>query len=571
MSNKIKKMVMKRKRFLSLNSKIILLTVFLTVSTLLTFFVVYYIDSIRENELKKELLFSNKSVIRNTFESQISQQQILVKDYSVWDDMYQNVQSKNIDWISVNTIPFLISNYGKNYFFILDDKKQPLYSFPPNNELISQDIIDGLNNCCGSFFILKDSIPIHISWSIITTTSDTERKLSPVGYLLIGEEWNSKIIFDMEKKVGLNLYVNPDEKKKNFHSVMDFFDIEDQVIVKLYFESKEFAINTKDLIFFVSLIFLILILSIFWFFLRRYVIKPINIIIKSLKNTDVDILKDANSKNFNDEWDLVVDLLLDNFQKSQSLQQSLGIRNDLLSKLKNTISTRDKLIDLIAHDLKNPFNGIMGFSEIIISEIENLSKSEIKDFLKSIHISAESAYKLLEKLLTWSRLQTDRWTPSPQRFDVQKIIQNVVSYYKANAIKNKVDIILDCQDDYVFADENMIETVIRNLVSNALKFTHNGGSITIKTQRDQNQLLVSIKDTGVGIDSKSKSSLFKVGESIISKDISGNKGTGLGLIMCKDLIEKNGGKIWVESQKEIGSEFYFSIPLHIEYTEQSIK
>ena len=233
-----------------------------------------------------------------------------------------------------------------------------------------------------------------------------------------------------------------------------------------------------------------------------------------------------------------------------------------IKELRALTLTQTKFFDVIAHDLRSPSNGIQGFASLLLEQPEDFTEEEKKVFLQNILLCSTNSNKLLDSLSEWARLQTGRLSPNPQPFDVDQMIENVVTFHQGYAAQRKITLLSDVKESIVtVCDENMIETALRNLVSNAIKFTQANGSVEINLKKSEKEVIISIKDTGKGMSPMIKNNLFNLGENIITPDISGKRGTGLGLILSKDLIEKNGGKIWVESELGKGSIFYFSIPL----------
>lgn len=230
-------------------------------------------------------------------------------------------------------------------------------------------------------------------------------------------------------------------------------------------------------------------------------------------------------------------------------------------KLENLNATKDKFFSIIAHDLKNPFNTIMGFTDILIRKGDDIDHIKRDRFIKLIHESTVNIYKLLENLLFWSRSQTGRLKYAPVNLNLLEIINECLNVLKPTANKKDIEIEVNVKEDITIkGDGNMIKTVIRNLVSNAIKYTPKG-KITVGTySQDDNYQVVYIQDNGVGIKSEDIDLIFKVSSVKSKEGTHGEKGTGLGLIICKEFIEKNGGKIWVESDLNKGSVFYFSIP-----------
>jgi PAS domain S-box-containing protein len=231
------------------------------------------------------------------------------------------------------------------------------------------------------------------------------------------------------------------------------------------------------------------------------------------------------------------------------------------ARFKELNATKDKLFSIIGHDLKGPLNNILGFSELIDQNFESFSEQEIKQYVKLIYKSSLTVTDLLENLLTWSRAQRNIFTVSPHNvavyFTVERcfgqLIQNAL--HKEIRLKNNV-----LPDTVVYADEEMISTIIRNLISNAIKFTNRGGTISVIAQSSPEHVAIGIKDTGVGIASDKIAQLFQPNENQSSPGTEGEKGTGLGLLICKDFAEKNNGKIWAESSPEQGTTFWIKLP-----------
>lgn len=231
-----------------------------------------------------------------------------------------------------------------------------------------------------------------------------------------------------------------------------------------------------------------------------------------------------------------------------------------ISKLKELNATKDKFFSIIAHDLRNPFNGILGFSKLLLEDIENSSTEEIKDMAELIYSSSESGYKLLENLLEWSRTQTGTIEFNPETLHLKGIVIETIAIAKTQALKKNIQISYKLIDPcYVVGDANMITTIIRNLLSNAIKFTPKNGRIEIKGIEINDKYEVSIIDTGVGIKKEDLEKLFRIDIHHTTKGTEKESGSGLGLILCKEFVEKHGGRIWVESDLGSGSKFKFTL------------
>jgi PAS domain S-box-containing protein len=231
------------------------------------------------------------------------------------------------------------------------------------------------------------------------------------------------------------------------------------------------------------------------------------------------------------------------------------------ARFKELNATKDKLFSIIGHDLKGPLNNILGFSELINQNFENFSEQELKHYINLIYKSSITVTELLENLLTWSRAQRNILTVSPHNIAVYFTVEKCFGQLIQNALHKEIRLKNNVQPEtVVYADDEMITTIIRNLVSNAIKFTNRGGTISIITQSSPEQVVIGIKDTGIGIAPEIMSQLFQPDENHTSLGTEGEKGTGLGLIICKDLVEKNNGKIWAESEPENGTTFWLTLP-----------
>jgi signal transduction histidine kinase len=224
-------------------------------------------------------------------------------------------------------------------------------------------------------------------------------------------------------------------------------------------------------------------------------------------------------------------------------------------------ATKDKFFSLIAHDLRNPFHNIQGLSELILSEMQNKDYENIAEYVDYIRQSSIKTFELLENLLEWAKIQTGKLEANPEKFLILDIIKDNASLLNEMANKKNIKILIDEKTDReVYADKNMIKTIIRNLITNAIKFTPSKGMIIINIDEENEFIKVGIKDTGIGIKQEDMPKLFKIDTIITTKD-SETKGSGLGLILCKELIEINKGEIFVESEAGKGSTFYFTIPV----------
>ena len=225
-------------------------------------------------------------------------------------------------------------------------------------------------------------------------------------------------------------------------------------------------------------------------------------------------------------------------------------------------ATKDKFFSIIAHDLKSPLYSISSFTELLVNDYEYNDDTHRKSSLNLISNRLKTLTELLENLLTWSRSQRNKISFRPISLSSKTLLNNSVETNRVTAEKKEVFLKIKTEEDLkIFCDEHMIYTVIRNLVSNAIKFTPAGGIITVEVKAKGNFAVFKIEDNGMGIPERDIPKLFSIDESFTTPGTNNEKGTGLGLILCKEFVTKNGGEIWVESKEGIGTVFYFTIPL----------
>jgi len=248
------------------------------------------------------------------------------------------------------------------------------------------------------------------------------------------------------------------------------------------------------------------------------------------------------------------------FQKKE-LEELNKTKDKLLKELGDLNATKDKFFSIIAHDLRSPFNGLIGASDLLIQSFEGLEKEIIIDLIRSMNIASRNAFNLLNNLLEWSRSQTGRIEWDPNITDISIIIRENRLLLKHNAEEKNISLVSEIQDNtFVYADEYMINTVIRNLITNALKYSRNGEEVRISSKDTGDFLEISVSDKGIGIKPENIGKLFRIDIHHTTKGTANEQGTGLGLILCKEFVEKHNGKIWVESELGKGATFRFTLP-----------
>jgi len=241
------------------------------------------------------------------------------------------------------------------------------------------------------------------------------------------------------------------------------------------------------------------------------------------------------------------------------LAENYAIAKEELEKLNQE---KNKFFSIIAHDLRSPFTALLGFTTLLAQRVDTMEPAKVKEYAETINDSATRVFKLLENLLEWSRLQMDRIEHKPVDFPLGDIAGKTIDIFEPVVRDKDLTLRESGNAPHVFADPHMVDAVIRNLVNNAIKFTPRGGAITITYDvTPTNFVRVDITDTGVGMTPEIATKIFTLSDNITTPGTDGEKGTGLGLLLCKELVERNGGRIEVDSEPNKGSTFRFTLPL----------
>jgi PAS domain S-box-containing protein len=225
---------------------------------------------------------------------------------------------------------------------------------------------------------------------------------------------------------------------------------------------------------------------------------------------------------------------------------------------------KDKFFSIISHDLRSPFNSLLGLTEYISHSYDEMTPLEIKNSISNVYNSSKQVYNLILNLLEWSMIQSGRLTVNKSVINLSELGNEIINLYEEGANYKQLKLVNNMdQEILVYADKYMIDTIVRNFVSNSIKFTRPGGQITIKGIINGNNAEVSVTDTGIGINPEDQKNLFRIDEQTRRDGTANEKGTGLGLILCKEFIEKNNGVLWVESEEGKGSRFSFTVPRYL--------
>lgn len=261
------------------------------------------------------------------------------------------------------------------------------------------------------------------------------------------------------------------------------------------------------------------------------------------------------------------------FRISEYRERMLQVeKNELITRQKEKLSglyenlqelnaTKDKFFSIIAHDLKNPISSFRNMTEVVLKEYNEFNEEERLEIINLINDSAKFIQSLLENLLTWSRAQRGKIVYKPEYQDLGFIAKNNVSLLQVQAESKKLTLISEIPENTIaYIDANMITTVLRNLMSNAIKFTPQYGKVKVYAEEERDEYIITVEDNGVGIEPADLNKLFKLDTNRTTEGTNEEKGTGLGLILCKEFVDKHSGRIWAESEVGKGSKFRFTLP-----------
>ena len=248
--------------------------------------------------------------------------------------------------------------------------------------------------------------------------------------------------------------------------------------------------------------------------------------------------------------------------KNTTTTKELSKKNKSLAqkniRLEEVNEVKDKLFSIVSHDLKDSISSIKAFLDLL--KDDGITKEEFNDLIPELSENANNASSLLFNLLNWSKSQMQNLQPKPELFNIQEVFQIKISLIEKKVNDKGIILIDKSRREFVYADKSMLEIVIQNLITNAVKFTGKGDVITVSNQDYNGKALIYVEDTGIGISEENQKKLFNVKKNFTTIGTENEKGTGLGLTICKDLVELNNGRIWVESTPNIGSKFYIELP-----------
>jgi signal transduction histidine kinase len=249
----------------------------------------------------------------------------------------------------------------------------------------------------------------------------------------------------------------------------------------------------------------------------------------------------------------------DKLEKEIAISQQVELMRQKNNEIAELNAAKDKFFSIIAHDLRGPFVGFLGLTSFF--QNPEISFDEMKRYGELLNKSANNLFKLLENLLTWARMQRGAVEFNPNIYKLCDVVKQNEVFLNDYAAKKKIELTMQIPEPLeVYADIEMLNTILRNLISNGIKFTRIGGKVIVTAKEKDNEILISIQDFGIGMNGKILNGLFKIDQKTARPGTEKESSTGLGLLLCKEFVEKHGGKVWAESEEEKGSIFYFTLP-----------
>jgi signal transduction histidine kinase len=534
-----------------------------------TFLIFQYIRIKEKELLSLENIKNQELVIDKVMELNRVKYDQLINDNSSWDEMVNFAAEPDTVWAKDN-VDFFVSSFKLSFVKVYNEAGNLIYQHGDSNYLSQQELTGEFKikplfaqSTFAHFFQYCGKDLFEVFGATIVPASDANIRKSPaLGYLFIGQKWDPKYIAAHGQATNFSVEVIPASEISRFsrnprknYLTRDLLNQNGQPVARLVF-SRQDPLKSEMSVFLVLSVLLTLTsiaaIIIFLHYFRSLILKPLSLISKTLKtrNTGHLIAFDCNVNEFNK----IKSLILQFFYQEELLKKSN-------SELKEINSTKDKLFSIIAHDLKNPIGNISAISNLLSESIKNNDRETTDELLSMIGSQTKETSALLETLFDWAKSQTGQFSFNPTKHHLKDITVRVIEIHQPAAVLKKITIKSIIPDDImVFADLNMLKTILRNLTSNAIKFTYPGGLIQISAEQKPNGTEVIISDNGIGMNKDTLQSLFQIDNSRTTRGTADEKGTGLGLIICKEFIEKHGGNIRAESEKEKGTRFIFFLP-----------
>lgn len=555
---------------MKLQLKILILLSIIFGIILLSFLSYQYIRQKEKNLYAQETRKNQELVIDKVLQLNRIKYEQLINDNSGWDDMVSFVAKPDSAWAKDN-VDFFVTQFKLSFVLAYNINKKLVYQYGDSICLQNVKYPDAAmigTNFSGKpyvhYFEYCGNDLIEFFGAIIVPASDADaRETSAQGYLFTGRKWDSDYLNGHAEATGFKAEifrsdkaVTDDEDPAKIFFSKKFCDIDGKVIATVVFSqpnpiSQEMSslLNLSILVAIIGLLSII----VFLIYFRKIVLVPLTQINNTLDTHDLKYIESL--KLHTDEFKNLGELISDFFDQQDLLQQN----NETLHEIN---ATKDRLMSIIAHDLKNPVGNMVSISELLNSCLQSGDMEMSAELVNLMNQQSKDTLALLTTLFDWARSQTGQLRFNPELIDIELLVSNLFTNLSSTAaLKEIVFLPAQIDDICVQADMHMLTTILRNLVTNAIKFTKPGGSIQVSAYQKNQFVEIVVADTGIGMDQKSQDKLFRIESNFTSYGTANEKGTGLGLIICKEFVERHGGKIRVESTSGVGSKFIFTLPV----------
>jgi signal transduction histidine kinase len=535
-------------------------------------FLSYQYIRIQENKLYNlETRRNQELVIDKVMQLNRVKYEQLINDNSGWDDMITFVANPDPEWAKSN-VDFFVSQFKLSFVLAYNKEKKLVYQFGdsicldglkyPDQALINSGFA---TSPFSHYFQYCGNDLIEMFGATVVPASDSDaRKTKSQGYLFTGRKWNADYLAEHGDATGYQVIILKNSElltlKKDpskIYFLKSLNDSSGNTIATLVFSRQDLL--KQDLSPFLNLSVLLTLIAffamiIFLFSFRYIILVPLSKISTALNTHNADHIVSLNRHS-------------DEFKVLGSLIHQFFMQEDVLTKNNTELTeinkTKDKLFSIIAHDLKNPVGNILSMSDLLASYLKSNDTETCDELVQLLNHQAKETLTLLETLLDWARSQSGHLVFQPTLLDLNTVVDNVLGNLNSSALLKEIVILpSDVNDVKVFADVNLLTTILRNLITNSIKFTNAGGTICVSARMNANETEISIVDTGIGMDRKTQEMLFKIESNLTTVGTAKEKGTGLGLIICKEFIEKHGGQIRVFSEVGKGSQFILTLPFN---------
>lgn len=555
---------------MKLQSKILILLSIIIGVILLSFFTFQYIRINEKQIFYSENRKNQEAIIEKVLEINRLKYEILITDNSAWDDMISFVSKPDQEWAKDN-VDFFVNSFNLSFVLTYNKEKELVYQFGDSACLKDFQFpnLSSINTLFSTtpfshYFQLCGNDVIEIFGAIIVPASDSDERITPpMGYLFLGRKWDKDYLAEHAEATGYQTKFMSENELSGLEkdpSKLYFFkhltDDSGKTVTTLVFSLEDQL--KQDLFLFrvmsvmVTLIAL-LVLIVFLFYFNRLILNPISKINTALNTHNTEHIDSLGRRT--DEFMLIGKLIKNSFRQQETLRK----KNTELYEIN---ATKDKLFSIIAHDLKNPVSSIVLMTELLPDSLKKKDYETVAEISEMIGSQATESLSLLETLFDWAKSQTGNVTFNPEPTGFKQIAENVIRNLHPTATIKNISVSCNGNSDIeVFADTNMLTTVLRNLVTNSIKFTKPGGSVVISANTNEGNTEIKVLDTGIGMDKDTIDMLFKIESNLTTYGTANEKGTGLGLVICKEFIEMHRGKITVTSEPGKGSSFCFTLPI----------